>query len=100
MRKEFNFENVRAYVEAQNEAISIKVTPRVEGKIFYFDFVMDTTEEQFSEVVIDLRFPFENMHSLWLPSLLPNAKNIRAKGILELEYNMCSHISLIARTLW
>lgn len=34
MRKEFNFENVRAYVEAQNEAISIKVTPRVEGKIF------------------------------------------------------------------
>ena len=96
MRKEFNFENVRAYVEAQNEAISIKVTPRVEGKIFYFDFVMDTTEEQFSEVVIDLRFPFENMHSLWLPSLLPNAKNIRAKGILELEYNMCSHIASLA----
>src|SRR5574344_150358 len=96
MRQEFNFENVRAYVNSDNEAISVKVTPRVEGKIFYFDFVLDTTEDKFSEVVIDLRFPFNDMHSLWLPSLLPNAKNIRAKGILELEYNMCSHIASLA----
>lgn len=65
--------------------------------VWYLDVELSATSPVVMPfTTIDIRLPVDNLQSLWLPSILTPAKNIRPKGMLEYTANFTSHICNLA----
>lgn len=67
------------------------------NKVWYLKLKMKANKPiVMPRTLIDFRVPLDNMQSLWLPSIMPNGKNYRPKGMLEYTTNFTTHICNLA----
>ena len=67
------------------------------NQVWYLDLTLTApTPRHLPHTVIDVRLPFDNMQSLWLPSIQAPGKNYRPKGLLECYAEMTTHICNLA----
>ncbi|WP_019616095.1 glycoside hydrolase family 36 protein [Psychromonas ossibalaenae] len=86
MKQLLNTGQLSVHLQAGTAETPLEVTlsERRENEVVFIDFTITSTEAvTFPEAVLDVHFPFVNMHSCWTPCPNGNPKSIRNKGIPE-----------------
>ena len=80
-----------------NHALDLVLHERWEGEVLFIDFSIAASQAMiFPETILDVHFPFVNMHSCWTPCPHGNPKSLRNKGIPEWWPHYDSQISQVA----
>ncbi|MGI9279813.1 MAG: glycoside hydrolase family 36 protein [Endozoicomonas sp.] len=89
--------SIRLSMSGASDQFSLQLEERREDGLLYIDFAIQAREcVHFPQTILDVHFPFVNMHSLWTPCPHGNPKSFRNKGIPEWWPHYDSQISQVA----
>ena len=99
MKQLLNLEQLSIQLEVAkaNESFELTLEERPHGDLLFIDFTITAPEKmELPEAILDIHFPFVDMHSCWTPGVFGNPKGFRNKGIPEWWPHFDSQISQLA----
>lgn len=89
-----NHNNLNISLAVENNNFIVDVIPYMENGIDFIKInIKSLTKIRYPKIILDIEFPFIEIHNLWTPSLHGNPKTLRLKGIPEWWCYYSSHIS-------
>ena len=77
--------------------LGLELSSREEQDLLFIDFVITAPEKMvLPETILDIHFPFINIHSCWTPCMHGHPRALRNKGISEWWPHFDSQISQVA----
>lgn len=89
--------SIRLAVGETGDGLELAMKERREGEVLFIDFsVSAACSMVFPKMILDVHFPFHNIHSCWTPCIHGHPKSMRNKGIPEWWPHYDSQISQVA----